>query len=262
MTTPNPQSRVRLIVPCYNEEQRLDRARFAAFGRDPRIDLLFVDDGSKDGTARVLGDLAAESQGKIGFHALPANAGKGEAVRQGLLVALDEGYEIVGFADADLSTPPAELLKLVDQLEGPGVQAVTGARVMLVGRHIERKHTRHYLGRIFATLAATILRTPFYDTQCGAKLFRASPLLRAALSRPFVSRWAFDVELLGRLLVGLDGEPGLAPGELVEVPLDEWVDVDGSKLHMGSMAKTLVDLAKIELEMERLRARQPPPRRR
>jgi len=243
-------------VPCYNEERRLHRARFAAFARDPRLDLLFVDDGSKDGTAKMLAQLASESDGKIAFHSLPQNAGKGEAVRQGLLLALDEGYPVVGFADADLSTPPDELLKLLGHLDAPGVQAVTGARVMLVGRHIERKHTRHYLGRIFATLAASILRTPFYDTQCGAKLFRASPLLRAALTRPFVSRWAFDVELLGRLLVGLDGEEGLAPGELVEVPLDEWVDVDGSKLHMGSMAKTLLDLAKIELEMEKLRARQ------
>lgn len=207
----------------------------------------------------MLADLTREGGGKIAFHSLPQNAGKGEAVRQGLLRALADGAEVVGYADADLSTPPGELEKLMDRLESPGVQVVTGARVMLIGKHIERKHSRHYLGRIFATLASTILRAPFYDTQCGAKLFRATPLFRATLAEPFVSRWAFDVELLGRLLVGVDGEPGLSPGELLEVPLDEWIDVDGSKLHMGSMAKTLLDLAKIELDLERLRARKRAP---
>lgn len=248
-----PPRRARIIVPCYNEEHRLDRARFLALAADSRIDLLFVDDGSKDGTARVLAELATEGAGQIAWFSLPRNAGKGEAVRQGLLRALDEGAEVVGYADADLSTPPVELLKLLDALDGAGVQAVTGARVMLIGRHIERKRMRHYLGRVFASIAETILRMPFYDTQCGAKFFRATPLLREALATPFTSRWAFDLELLGRLLVGVGDERGLRAGELIEVPLDEWVDVGGSKLHVGSMAKTLLDLAKIEVEIEKLR---------
>src|SRR5205085_869471 len=101
ITTPDPRglSSARLIVPCYNEEHRLDRARFVAFARDPRIELLFIDDGSKDGTASVLADLTREGGGKIAFHSLPRNAGKGEAVRQGLLRALEEGASVVGYAD-------------------------------------------------------------------------------------------------------------------------------------------------------------------
>lgn len=245
----------RLVVPCFNEEHRLDRERFLALARDPRVTLLFVDDGSNDDTARVLAELARTAdRGRIAWFSLPKNEGKGEAVRQGLLRALDEGADIVGFADADLSTPPGELLKLVAHLEAPRVKVVTGARVMLIGRHIERKRARHYLGRVFASLAESILRMPFYDTQCGAKVFRATPLLRRSLATPFTSRWAFDLELLGRLVVGVGDEQGLAAGELIEVPLDEWVDVKGSKLDLGAMAKTLIDLAKIEVEVERLRA--------
>lgn len=257
VSRPPPRSvtvRARLIVPCYNEQRRLERQRFVALARDPRVELLFVDDGSKDATARVLGELAEEGQGRIAAMSLPENVGKGEAVRRGLLRALSDGAEIVGYADADLSTPPEELLKLLEHLERPEVQAVIGARVMLIGRRIERKRVRHYLGRVFASIAESILRMPFYDTQCGAKFFRATPLLRLALELPFASRWAFDLELLGRLLVGMGDERGLRPGELIEVPLDEWVDVGGSKLHLGSMAKTLLDLAKIEVEIERLRA--------
>lgn len=249
--------RARLIVPCFNEESRLDRERFLAFARDPRIELLFVDDGSTDGTAQVLAELAARSEGRITFVSLSENVGKGEAVRRAMLQAIGEDADIVGYADADLATSPEEILKLLGRFTDR-IEVVTAARVMLVGRHIERKRMRHYLGRVFASIAEIILRTPFYDTQCGAKFFRVTPLLEAALATPFSSRWAFDVELLGRLLVGVGEHDGLGPGALIEVPVDEWVDVRGSKLNVGSMAKTLYDLGKIEIEIERLRRRRRP----
>src|SRR6185369_2437155 len=70
-----------------------------------------------------------------------------------------------------------------------------------------------------------------YDTQCGAKLFRRSPALLAALAQPFRSRWAFDVELLQRLLRGRDGVPAIAASDFLEEPLEVWRDVPGSKLH-------------------------------
>jgi len=247
-------ARARLIVPCYNEERRLDRQRFLEFAKDDRISLLFVDDGSKDGTRQMLEEMATASGGRIAVLSMSKNVGKGEAVRAGILRAIDEGAEILGFTDADLSTPPAELMKLLSHFDEKKVQAVLGARVMLIGRRIERKRMRHYLGRIFASIAGEILRMPFYDTQCGAKFFRATPLFLKAMELPFTSRWAFDLEILGRLLVGMGDDRGLEPGELIEVPLDEWVDVGGSKVSVAAMAKTLVDLAQINTEVMRLRA--------
>ena len=117
----------------------------------------------------------------------------------------------------------------------------------------ERRALRHYLGRIFATVAANILRTPFYDTQCGAKLFRVTPMLESALAAPFVSRWAFDVELLGRLLIGTRYVAAVPIERMREVPLEEWIDAGGSKVTGAAMVKTLADLALIELELQRLR---------
>jgi len=137
------------------------------------------------------------------------------------------------------------MARLVERLEEKKVSVVVGARVMLAGRKIERKFVRHALGRVFAGIADAILGHPFYDTQCGAKVFRDSPELRNALAEPFASRWAFDVELLGRLLQHLPIE------EFCEEPLREWVDVGGSKVKMTAMAKTLVDLAKINSKLKR-----------
>jgi len=236
-------ARLTVVVPCYNEAARLDAAPLLAFV-DTHADasLLLVDDGSTDATAAVLDRLAAERPGRIRALSLTPNGGKAEAVRRGLRDALAAGAEIVGYLDADLSTPPAEVDDLLTGLARPGVQVAIGARVGMLGYDIDRSAVRHYLGRVFATAASIILRARVYDTQCGAKLFRAGPALSEALSTAFLSRWAFDVELLGRLLIGTPGAPALPLAAIVEVPLPVWHDVKGSKLGLTGMAQTLRDL--------------------
>jgi glycosyltransferase involved in cell wall biosynthesis len=244
------------VIPCFNEERRLDQGRVAAFANDPRVSLVLVDDGSRDGTRAVLEQVSAAAPGKVTVLGLPENRGKGEAVRAGLLHALERGAEVVGYADADLSTPPEELFRLQDELQaGDGLELVLASRVLMVGRRIERKATRHYLGRVFATFAANILRTGFYDTQCGAKLMRDTEALRSALATPFISRWAFDVELLGRLLAGDRGVPGVPVERIREVPIEEWIDKPGSKVDFRGMSASLVDLGRIEVDLRARRKR-------
>jgi len=236
-------ARLTVVVPCYNEAARLDAAPLLAFvDSHANASLLLVDDGSTDTTAAVLERLASERPGRIRALSLTPNGGKAEAVRRGLRDALAAGAEIVGYLDADLSTPPAEIDDLLAGLARPGVQVAIGARVGMLGYDIDRSAVRHYLGRVFATAASVILRARVYDTQCGAKLFRAGAALSGALSTAFLSRWAFDVELLGRLLIGTPQVPALPLAAIVEVPLPVWRDVKGSKLGVTGMAQTLRDL--------------------
>jgi glycosyltransferase involved in cell wall biosynthesis len=243
-------ARLTVVVPCYNEAARLDAAPlFAYLDGHPDASFLLVDDGSTDATAALLERLAAERPGRVRALSLTPNGGKAEAVRRGLREALAAGAEIVGFLDADLSTPPAQIDDLRAALERPGVQVAIGARVGMLGCDIERSAVRHYLGRVFATAASLILQARVYDTQCGAKLFRAGGGLSEALSSPFLSRWAFDVELLGRMLIGTPEVPGLPLSSIVEVPLPVWHDVKGSKLGFAGMAKTLRDLALVANDM-------------
>lgn len=230
-----------IVVPCYNEASRFSESAFARFVADSRVRLVFVDDGSHDDTASVLERFCAEAQGAAKLLRLPNNVGKGEAVRTGMLCALDEGARIVGFADADLATPAGELLRLLDVLEQSDADGVIGSRMALLGLEIDRRATRHHLGRLFATCVSLVLRERVYDTQCGAKLFRVSDGLREALGEPFLSRWAFDVELLGRLLI--------ANAQIIEVPLRRWTDVPGSKLRPAAMLRAAGDLLRIERDL-------------
>jgi dolichyl-phosphate beta-glucosyltransferase len=175
-------------------------------------------------------------------------------VRRGLAAAIEgSSAEIVGYLDADLATPPAEMHRLIDILRVGDAHVLFGARVALLGHHIERSLVRHYLGRVFATLASVALRLPTYDTQCGAKLFRVTPALADAVKEPFLSRWAFDVELLGRLLIGSASVPPIEVGSVWEEPLRAWRDVKGSKLDPRQMGKALFDLARIDRDLSRRR---------
>ena len=170
-----PPFELTLVVPCYNEAARLDRAAFLGFiASHPRLGVLFVDDGSTDATPDVLEDLRQAAPGAASVLRVP-HGGKAEAVRRGLLEALRSGAPLIGFWDADLATP----LGAVDDflaLAGrrPEFEVFLGSRVNLLGRHVHRGAARHYAGRAFATAVSRALDLPAYDTQCGAKMFRAT----------------------------------------------------------------------------------------
>jgi glycosyltransferase involved in cell wall biosynthesis len=244
---PAPSGRRVVVVPCFNEAKRLDGDALLALLDDGRTDVVFVDDGSTDATRAVLQALVRDRGPRARVVALDENGGKGEAVRRGLLAAVDDGAPVVAFLDADLSTPVTEMRRVLAALDDrDDVHVAMGARVALLGRAIERSPARHYLGRVFATAASTMLGVRVYDTQCGAKAFRVSAALRDAVATPFSSRWAFDVELLARLL-----EAGVPADAFFELPLDRWRDVGGSKLTLPSMVKAGVDVARIAARRRR-----------
>lgn len=244
-----------IVVPCFNEALRLRGEEFLGFARThaERAQILFVNDGSTDNTAALLDSLAAQAPSQIAVLHLEKNHGKAEAVRVALLQEISKGAGVVGYLDADLATPLSEIWRLFEVLNQRQLDVAIGSRVALQGYDIERNAARHYAGRVFATLASAILRWRIYDTQCGAKLFRTTPALSAALSDKFISRWGFDIELLGRLVVGV---PGIAPtpkGKIAEMPLETWHDVPGSKIHPLAMVNTVRQLARIDQDLRRRR---------
>lgn len=245
----SPTPSTAIVVPCFNEAERLQGDRFVQFSaQHPEVRFLFVDDGSRDATRHVLAALC-DRLGPAGeVLALERNRGKAEAVRAGMLRAFEGGCAHAGYWDADLATPLSEIPRFVHTLAThPERLVVFGARAQLLGRAIERRPLRHYLGRIFATATSLLLDLAVYDTQCGAKLFRAEPRTQELFERPFVVNWTFDVELIARLIAAerARGGSGDVRGLIYELPLDAWRDVAGSKVRPSDFVRAMLELGRI-----------------
>ena len=108
-----------IIIPCYNESQRLEVSKFRDFVRhDERFDFCFVNDGSKDNTSEVLRRAVASEPERFLLVDNADNRGKAEAVRSGMLYAASLGrYMAIGFLDADLATPLEDLHLLSEEME-------------------------------------------------------------------------------------------------------------------------------------------------
>ncbi len=254
MTSPE----LALIVPCYNEAARLQPAAFLSFlATHPGLHFVFVDDGSRDGTGDVLERMRAAAPDRVTTLRHVPNRGKGEAVRAGIVAAINQSPALVGFFDADLSTPLEAIDDFLAVLRArPDVEFILGSRVLLMGRDVRRKASRHYLGRVFATAVSHALDLPVYDTQCGAKVLRVNAATATLFAAPFRSRWIFDVELIARYL-RLPVDPGETArrNRLYELVLPAWHDKPGSKLRWHDFARAMVDLGYIW--RERI-ARRPP----
>lgn len=234
-----------VVVPCYNEAARLDLQAFRDFVTDRSdIRFLFVNDGSRDNTLEIIRGLEKENPHAFIVHSLKRNSGKAEAVRTGVMEGLKLQPDHIAYWDADLATPLESIPLFIEVLESrPDIQLVMGSRVNLLGRQIERRPLRHYLGRIAATLASLTLGLSVYDTQCGAKMFRANPETEELFGNPFLTRWIFDIELLARMSA-YRRRKELPPVEsaVYELPLDIWRDVRGSNIRMSDFLKSFFEL--------------------
>jgi dolichyl-phosphate beta-glucosyltransferase len=212
-----------IIIPAYNEAARLGKSLDTVFdylnAHKPDSEVIVVDDGSTDDTARIAEQSFAHA-GRV--HAelirVKPNRGKGHAVRAGLLAAR---APIALFSDADLSTPITETPKLVSPIERNECDLAFGSRALdreLIGVH--QPWRREQGGRIINLIVRMATRLPFWDTQCGFKAFRmrlCRPLVEAAQ----IERFGFDVEYLYVAhLAGL---------RLQEIAV-RWDHNDGSKL--------------------------------
>ena len=243
------RSGVILVVPCYNEAQRWVQSYWEELAADPGLSLIFVDDGSTDQTLHHLHEFADGSGQKV--ISLTRNHGKAEAIRTGLLAAGLEDALGVGYLDADGAFPVRDVLSQVRLFEAESRRredgwALWSSRVLLAGRDIQRRTSRHYVGRVILTLLAERFRFVVYDTQSGLKIFGDPVTLRECLQEPFVTKWFVDVELLLRWRQATGTEL-----DIWEEPVSAWKDMPGSKLWPGQFAVVGSDLWKLARHYKR-----------
>ena len=215
---------ISIVIPAYNEGQRLPatlNALLAYLGaRDWSFsEIVLVDDGSTDDTLAVAGQFQA-THPSVRLLRNPGNRGKGYSVRHGMLEARGE-WRL--FSDADLSAPIEELDKLLAAVREHKASVAIGSRAL--DRSLIRIHQskfRENAGRIFNLCVRLLTGLPFWDTQCGFKLFEARAA-REVFRRQQIERFGFDVEALF-----IARKLGF---KIVETPV-RWSHAEGTKVRM------------------------------
>jgi dolichyl-phosphate beta-glucosyltransferase len=228
---------ISIIIPAYNEEKRLPAALrqvscYLQRSQWDFVELIVVDDGSADGTVQVAQEFASRCAG-LRVLRNPGNRGKGYAVRHGMLACRGEWAL---FTDADLSAPIEELEKLWAAAEKAGAQVAVGSRALdrrLIGVH--QSWFRENAGKTFNLVMRLATGLPFWDTQCGFKLFEARAA-REIFGRQLLDGFGFDVEVL--FLAQRLGY------RAVEVPV-RWNDVQGTKVSAWRGVTAFLDPLKV-----------------
>lgn len=184
-----------VVIPVFNEEariyptlERLDRYLQDTFDE---FEIIVVDDGSSDNTALIVQDLGRKL-GKITLIRYPVNAGKGYAIRTGVLASKGD---LLLTCDADLSTPIEEVEKLLSYVDAGSAIAI-GSRGLSASEIVMRQPWhRERMGRIFNVMVRTLLFGGIKDTQCGFKLFKGEAA-RRLFERSLIKGFSFDVEIL------------------------------------------------------------------
>lgn len=237
-----------VIVPTYNERENISevvRRLFDAAGG--RVGLLVVDDGSPDGTAEIVKQIAA---GPNDVHLIQraSKQGLGSAYRAGFAWALERGYEAVVEMDADLSHDPADVVHLLDALEGADL--VIGSRYVPGGGTRNWGVLRRWLSRGANVYARFWLGFDVADSTAGFRAYRTGWLRELGLETVTSEGYAFQVEMTFRTYQ--------ARGRIVEVPITFVERTQGnSKMSKKIVAEALWRIARWGFQSRR--GRRPPP---
>jgi len=228
--------KIAIIIPCYNEEKRLDESSLLKVINDSLVTLYLANDGSKDKTLEIITDFSNKNAERCFVLNYAENSGKANTIYKSVneVLALNR-YDYIGYFDADFSTPPEEVLRLIQEVDIRKCGFLIGSRILLLNSGINRKYHRHIIGRVILTLINFKFKLGVYDTQCGAKIFSKN-IIPNAFNKPFYTSWLFDVEIFIRLKK-LDL---LKFG--AEIPIYNWRDVDGSKLGFKTGFKILKEM--------------------
>jgi dolichyl-phosphate beta-glucosyltransferase len=226
-----------VVIPAFNEEPRigatLERVYAYLSKRDYPFEIIVVDDGSRDGTIRVVEAFAGQKP-EIRVVSNDGNRGKGFSVRHGIEEARGE---YILFSDADLSTPIEDVEKLLPKLTGEGFGIAIGSRsIRGADVRIHQPWYRELMGKVYNKIVRVCALRGFKDTQCGFKLFRAD-VARRVFAKQQIERFSFDVEALY-----LAHKYGY---RIAEVPVT-WYDSPRSRVSIASdPLRMFIDVLKI-----------------
>jgi len=227
-----------IIIPAYNEEHNIKKTllnHIDYFSTKIPFEIIVVMDGCKDNTFSIVHELSIHYS-QIRYLTFPKKLGKGGGILKGFKNAKGQ---IIAFTDADCSTSPAQLYKLIQHTNQTDV--VIGSRWMK-NSIIEKKESlpRRLASRSFNFMVRLLFNLPIKDTQCGAKVFNKY-VIENIIDDLILTNFAFDVELL--FTIQKNGY------RILEIPI-QWKHDDFTELKMAKVIPSMF-LSVIGLRIKR-----------
>lgn len=228
-----------IIIPCYNEERRLNIEKIDEFLRqNNNVSIIFVNDGSTDKTSSILDQIRKHFPQKTEVLSNDTRKGKAESVRLGMLKSIQKADIFYhGFMDADMALSFKEFERLFQIIASTEKKFIFGSRVKKIGATISRNEWRHFYSRIIATILGFITKMNVYDTQCSAKIFRKE-IIPEIFGENFKTKWLFDAEIICRIFY----QYGDLNKSGIEEPVLEWTEIKGSKLKLANFFSILKEI--------------------
>lgn len=224
--------RVTVVVPTYNEADNIDTLIRAVRQVAPDANILVIDDGSPDGTADRVDDLAA-ALGNVEIVRRHRKEGLGAAYRAGLRLAIDRGAEICVQMDADPSHDPASLSALVAVVEH-GVDVAIGSRYVPGGITLNWPRRRRWVSRWGNRYAAGVLGLAVNDVTSGYRAYRSTTLERMDFDTVTADGYGFQIEMTYRIV--------RLGGKVVEFPITFRDRMEGESKFNGSIVREALGL--------------------
>lgn len=229
-----------IIVPCYNEANRLNAEEFISFSeKNPDFHFYFANDGSSDQTSTFVRSRLVDDRNRFLID-FTENQGKAAVIRKAVLHVMqnnDKNYSHYGFIDADLAIPLEQLNRLVQESE----KQMSGRMFVTVRTEKEfaqSSRIRYYVSKVWKFLFVRLFfGLGISDSQCGCKLIDAR-VADKAFREEFISRWLFDIEIVFRLLAS-------NKDAVKEVPIIHLNDNSGSTISNFAIVKLFNDAFKI-----------------
>ena len=184
-----------IIIPTYNEATNVIRMIHTLMALDMKVDILFVDDGSPDGTAERIKEQQKASPDRIHLIEREGKLGLGTAYVRGFKYALEHDYGLVCEMDADFSHPPEDVTRLIEAVQSGETDIAIGSRYANGISIVNWPLSRLILSYGANIYARWITGLPVKDTTAGFKCIHRRVIESISLDRIKSNGYAFQIEL-------------------------------------------------------------------
>lgn len=184
-----------VIIPTYNEKENIENIIRTIFSIDSQYHLLIIDDGSPDGTAKIIKKLQSAFNDQLFIIERPSKLGLGTAYITGFKWALENNYDFIFEMDADFSHDPKDLPRLLNACKDNNYDLSIGSRYVKGGKVENWPKTRWLMSYFASIYVRVILLMNIKDTTAGFKCYKKEVLEKINLDNVQFMGYAFQIEM-------------------------------------------------------------------